>query len=353
MTVVDRVSVSADEEVVVDAVQLNKVVVETLVASGATLSDATQQARTLVEGDLRDQHSHGVRRLPVLVARLRNGLLVSGERSQHTWATDAVVQVDGKRGFGPVVAFSAVDAIVDRVSDTGIALATVNNSNHIGMLAPYIERIAEAGHLGIALTTSEALVHPWGGMRAMIGTNPIGIAVPTTGKPLVLDMSTASVSMGKILDYATKSAAIPLGWAVDEAGVPTTDARAASNGAISPFGGAKGYALGIAFEAMVAVLTQSAVGTAVRGTLDSVDECSKGDVFLAISLDRLGLTAFLPTLEAYLDEVRASSGDPESPISIPGDRARSTRADRIANGVPLHPDIWAQILHLHQEAHHA
>jgi LDH2 family malate/lactate/ureidoglycolate dehydrogenase len=288
----------------------------------------------------------------VLVDRLKNGLIVSGEAPELDWLTDAVLRVDGKRGFGPVVAVEAIDAIVARAAETGIAMATIGNSNHVGMLAPYVERMAAAGAIGIALTTSEALVHPWNGASAMLGTNPIGIAVPTPTDPLVLDMSTASVSMGKILDFAVKASAIPLGWAVDSDGVPTTDPRKAIDGAISPFGGPKGYALGIAFEAMVAVLSRTAFGPDVKGTLDAEHVASKGDVFIAISVARLGLTDYLPDLEAYLDDVRQSGTDPDSLVTIPGDRARTTREHRRASGIPLHPEIWARVQQLHGEVSH-
>jgi LDH2 family malate/lactate/ureidoglycolate dehydrogenase len=344
---IDSVSV---DDIVVDARRLENAIVDVLRGNGASTSDAASQAHVLVEGDLRGQHSHGVQRLPILVERLQKGLIVSGVEPEQTWVTDAVLRVDGGRGFGPAVAFEAVDSIIERAEQTGIALATVRNSNHVGMLAPYIERVAARNQIGIAMTTSEALVHPWGGARAMLGTNPLGIAVPTTGPPLVLDMSTASVSMGKILDFAVRSAPIPLGWAVDAHGQPTKDAEAAKRGAISPFGGPKGYALGIAFEAMVAILTESALGGAVRGTLDSREVANKGDLFFSISLARLELTALLPTLEAYLDEVRASAKDSDSEVFIPGDRARWIRDERLAAGIPLHPDVWAKTMELHGEA---
>ncbi|MCU1583838.1 MAG: hypothetical protein JWM49_394 [Microbacteriaceae bacterium] len=332
------------EAVVVDAEDLRQVIVDALVAHGGTASDARQQAAILVEGDLRGHHSHGVRRLPVLVSRLDNGLIRSGVEPTFDWVTDSVLQVDGHRGFGPSVAFAAIDRIVERAETTGVAVAAISNSNHIGMLAPYIERIVDSGQIAFGFTTSEALVHPWGGARAMVGTNPIGIGMPTGHSPLVLDMSTASVSMGKILDHAAKGEPIPLGWAVDAKGAPTEDAQAAiDGGAISPFGGPKGYALGIALEVIVATLTKSSLGADVRGTLDTTDASSKGDVFIAISLERLGLTGFLPRIRDYLDEVRASN---DGAISIPGDRARATRQKRSSEGIPLHRQSWEQALEL-------
>lgn len=332
--------------VIVEASRLREVVTSVLECEGATTDDATTQAELLVEGDLRGHHSHGVRRLSVLVGRLRNGLVRSGEGPVHRWRTDAVLDVDGRSGFGPVVARSAIDAITERARTAGVAVATVRNANHIGMLAPYVEQIAGTGQIGIALTTSEALVHPWGGARPMIGTNPIGIGVPTSGSPLVLDMSTAAVSMGKVLDHAAQARPLPLGWAVDGSGAPTADAQAATRGAVSPFGGPKGYALGLALEVLVATLTGTALGTRVRGTLDIEYECTKGDVFVALSVERLGLVHMLPAVDRYLDEVRGSDSDPHIRIDVPGDRARRTRADRLRSGIPLPPDVWAGVLAL-------
>ena len=338
-------------DITVDAARLHRIVSETLIGYGASPCDADRQAMIFVEGDLRDQHSHGVRRLPVLVERMRRGLAASVGGPELTWITDAVLRVDGHRGFGPVAAFAAIDAIMERAESTGIAIATVSNSNHLGMLAPYIEHMAAAGQIGLALTTSEALVHPWGGTRAMVGTNPIGIGVPTTTDPIVLDMSTAEVSMGKILEHAVRRSPIPLGWAIDRAGAPTTDPDEAAQGAIAPFGGPKGYALGLAFEAIVSVLTRSAFGTAVKGTLDIDNPCTKGDIFLCISIDRLGLRPELPALAAYLEQVRDSAASPGT-VTIPGDRARATRCKRLADGIPLHPEVWAHVIRLHEEAIH-
>ena len=335
--------------VVVDAGTVVSTVAAVLEAHGATRPDAEIQARVLVEGDLRGHPSHGVRRLPVLVGRLRAGVAVSGVAPELAWRSESALAVDGRRGLGPVVAFRAVDAIIERAERTGIAVASISSAGHVGMLSPYVERMAAAGCVGIGLTISEALVHPWHGTRAMVGTNPIGIAVPTSGDPLVLDMSTGSVSMGKILDYAARGEPIPPGWAVDPAGRPTTDAAAAAAGAISPFGGPKGYALGLAFEVLVGALTGSALGRDVTGTLDDEHPPTKGDVFVAISLDALGVTEHLPAVTAYLALIRASGAD-ESAVDVPGDRARRTRAERLESGVPIDAELWSRILDLLQRS---
>lgn len=326
--------------------QLRHVVEAALVAHGARVSDARTQATVLIESDLRDRASHGVRRLPVLIERMKKGLIVSRD-PELTWRTTAVLEVDGKRTFGPVAAYAAVDAIVERAAQTGIALATVHDAGHVGMLAPYLERITAADCVALASTTSEALVHPWGGVHAMIGTNPIGVAVPTMDEPLVLDMSTATVSMGKIIDYAHRGEEIPLGWALDADGVPTTRATDAIDGAITPFGGPKGYALGLALEAFVAVVTKSALGREVRGTLDAEHPVNKGDVFIAISAGALGITHD-GRLERYLADIRNSGAG--VPVGVPGDRSRATRKQRLGSGMEVDEQLWKIILDLAAEA---
>lgn len=326
--------------VVIPVREARDLIVATLRAHGATGPDACAQATMLVEGDLRGQHSHGIRRLPVLAERLINGVATSGLEPQLHWTGAGRVHVDGRAGLGPAVAHHVLDTMIPVARTQGIAMATVSNAGHVGMLAPYVEHLAAENCVGIALTVSEALVAPWGGNRAMVGTNPIGIGVPTEGEPLVLDMSTAAASAGKILDYAAREEPIPLGWAIDAEGRPTTDAAAAVEGAISAFGGAKGYALGVAIEALVGLLAGSAFGVDVRGTLDTDLPPTKGDLFIAMPVERVD-----PALTGYLAQLR-SAGTAGRTVLIPGDRARKLRAERLDHGIPLNAQLWDDMVAL-------
>ena len=328
-----------DDVVTVDAEAVRAAATAALIRHGATAADAATHAAHLVEGDLRGHPSHGIRRLPVLVDRLRAG--VAGGVPQFTWRTDSALAVEGAGALGPVVVHRVLDLLLERAATTGVAVATVTGAGHLGMLAPYLERIVAAGSAGIVLSTSEALVHPWGGTTAHVGTNPIGIGVPADGDAVILDMSTAATPMGRIHDFAERGQPIPLGWAIDADGRPTTDAVAASRGSVSPFGGAKGYALGLALEALVGVLAGSAFGRDVRGTLDT-HPSTKGDVLVVFSLDALGSPGSLAGLTAYLDDVRASGVD----VTTPGERARRGRATRTTSGVPLDAAVWARVLAL-------
>ncbi len=313
-----------------------------LTGLGVPEAAAREQAELLLEGDLRGHASHGLRRLDMLAQRLRNGAVRASARPTTKWTTPSVLVVDGDAGLGPPTARRAVEELLGRVGETGVAVAAVRNANHLGMLAPYAESMASAGIIGIAQTTSEALVHPWGGTRAMVGTNPLAVAVPVPGEdPVVLDMATGQVSRGKVLDHAARGLPLAAGDAVDAGGVPTTDAAAAVDGAISPFGGPKGYALGLVLEVLVATLTRTALGEDVRGTLDPTDPSTKGDLFIAMDPSAFG-TGTAPVAE-YLAALRAAAPAPgHDRVLVPGDRAHATRASNLADGVPVSHLTWAR-----------
>lgn len=311
--------------------------------AGVDEANAALQTSLLIEAEMRGLASHGLLRLPRLVERIRNGACAPNAEGAQTWRASHVLDVDGQRGLGPVVAIRALDAICERAAQGGVAVACIRNNNHLGMLAWYAQTVAERGYTLIALSTSEALVHPWGGRRAMLGTNPVAIGVPAglpgSPRPLVMDMATSLVAMGKIHDYANRGEPLEAGWALDARGEPTLDAQAAKHGAIAPFGGAKGYALGLAFEVLVTALTGSAIGTEVTGTLDSHSACNKGDVFIVIAPQRD--PALHARIAAYLDAVReCEPADPRRPVSVPGDRSEAAREYALAHGIDVNAALW-------------
>ncbi len=267
---------------ILSAAELRSLSTGLLETRGVPADSAALQADVLIEAELRGLASHGLLRLPRLISRLKKGLAHAQARGRQQWRHSSFLQVDGERGLGPVVLMAALDTVASRLGETGLALAAIRNANHIGMLAYYAEQAAARGLIGIVLSTSEALVHPYGGSRAMLGTNPIAIGIPTGAAPFVLDLATSLVSMGKIHSHALRGEALPAGWAVDATGQPTTDAEAAKSGAIAPFGEAKGYGLGLAFELLVASLCGSDLAPQVRGTLDDTDVANKGDLLILI-----------------------------------------------------------------------
>lgn len=330
---------------------LTSTVEATLVAHGVSENDARVQTSIWVEADLRGQPSHGVQRLFTILGRISNGVVNLRCSPTYTWTAPGVLVADGDDGLGPPIATATVEALAQRARTQGITLALVRRAHHLGMLAPYVERLAKLGCVGIASCTSEALVHAWGGVESIVGTNPIAIAAPVVGQPpLSMDMSTGATSRGRILHHARIDEPLLPGWAVDSDGQPTTDPRAALDGSISPFGGPKGYALGVALEVVIAGLTSTALGTEVTGTLDEDKPVTKGDLFICIDPGGAGLNGLGPAVVAYLDELRSSPpADPSSSVKVPGDRARSTRSGSLADGVPIDAELWSRIKLIHEQ----
>ena len=323
--------------VLLEASEVRRVAGRALARAGVPANHAAIQLDVLLEAELRGVPSHGLLRLDLIIQRIANGVADPNARGVHTWRSDAFLSVNGQMGLGPVVANAALDVIQERAHRTGIALAAITNSNHIGMLGWYAENVAAQGQAIIALSTSEALVHPWGGRKALIGTNPIAVGVPTEGEPFVMDTATSIVSMGEIHDHAYRGMNIPSHWALDANGDPTTDPNQAKKGGLAPFGGAKGYALGLAFELLVTSLAGAAISTHVRGTLDATEICNKGDLFIVIDGPE-------PNLADYLDSIRNTEpAQGFDRVLVPGDRARECRRQRLTEGVPIADEVWERV----------
>lgn len=327
---------SLEKPVRLPVAELRELAERALRSVGVPAKGARWQADLLIDAELKGQPSHGLLRLPRLVRRIRADVADPETTGTHTWIGQALLQVEGGQGLGPVVARTALDVVQERVHETGIAAASIASANHLGMLAWYAEHVAKQGLVCLALTTSEALVHPYGGRRALIGTNPIAVGVPADPEPFVLDMATSQISMGKVHAHALREEPLEPGWALDADGEPTVDPVRAKEGALAPFGGAKGYGLGLAIELMVASLTGTALGTGITGTLDSVHPATKGDLFVLLR------PAVVPGhLTDYLAEIRDSG--PNRAVLVPGDRARERRSRALAGGVELPAALVAEL----------
>ncbi len=311
-----------------------------LAAENVPAQNAALQRDLLLDAEMRGIASHGLLRLPRVVERIRNGVANVTTTGRHDWTSPGFLKVDGQQGLGPVVAQAAIDALMERVATQGVAIAAIANSNHIGMLGFYADRVAAAGKCLIALSTSEALVHPWGGRRAMIGTNPIAIGLPTGDGIFMMDTATSIVSMGEIHDHANRGAPIPPGWALDGDGGTTTDAAAARDGAIAPFGGPKGYALGLAFELLLTGLAGSAIGRDVKGTLDDTEPCTKADLFIVIDQPMTSVSHFVDLLR------QEAPAEGFEGVRIPGERGRDLRRRALEGGLHIADVTWSRLQNL-------
>jgi len=229
---------------------------------------AAPAARALVAAERDGLPSHGLARAPFYAAQMRTGKVRPGAEPEVV-RDGAVVRVDA--GYG--LAFAAIEAgaeaarpvarelglaavsITRSHRELGLAAISITRSHHFGVAGHAVEPFARAGMIALALSNSPAAMAPWGGNRALYGTNPIAFAAPRAqGDPLLIDLSLSHVARGKVMLAQKAGTPIPDGWALDAEGRPTTDAAAAMAGTMIPAGGAKGAALALMVELLTAGL---------------------------------------------------------------------------------------------------
>src|SRR5882672_6369350 len=341
-----------ETSIVVSSEDERALIVHVLSSLGANQRECSIQADVLTEADLRGHHSHGLQRLPVLATRIKKRLILVNVDPGYIWTADSVLSVDGKDGLGPFVAESAHERAKPALGQRGIVAVAIRNSSHIGMIGYYCEKRAREGIVCIAMTESEALVHPHGGTKALVGTNPLAIGIPSHPAPFVFDMATSTSAIGKIYASKLRGEAIPLGWAIDAEGNPTTNPDDALKGSLTPAAGPKGYGLGISIGILAGLLPGGEIGKLVLGTLDTESRCTKGDFFLLLNPGAFaGGPALASRVAAYLDELRHSRPQVgcESVI-VPGDRARQLREGRMRSGIPLPREVWRAAERLRDES---
>lgn len=266
---------------------------KTLMASGVTADNAEAVARALVDAEIDGQSGHGLQRVASYAAQAAAGK-VDGHAvpAVHEVAPSAL-HVDVAHGFY----FPAFDRMAGRLPDMaktqGIAMAGFYRSHHCGVAGHSVERLAEAGCAALMFANTPAAMAPWGGASRLFGTNPIAFAAPLADRePLVIDLSLSKVARGKIVAARERGEPIPDGWAVDAEGQPTTDARRAVEGAMLPFGDAKGSALALMVELLAAGVTGGRYAREASSFLDAQGEPpATGQLIIAINAKALSADA--------------------------------------------------------------
>jgi ureidoglycolate dehydrogenase (NAD+) len=321
---------------------------DVLVAVGLDERDAATVAGSLVAADLRGVATHGVLRLPVYVERMRRGLIATRPSIQVRRTGPATATVDGGNGPGQVVALRAMREAVALAEGAGVGLVSVHGSNHFGAAGWFALHAAERGMIGLALTHAEADVVPFGGRRPALGTNPLAVAVPRgDGPPVLLDMATSGVAMGRVLLARTRGEPIPEDWAVDADGEPTTDPRQVR--AVRPMAGPKGYGLAFVVEVFAGLLSGSRSGTEVRRMYDDFDEPQGIGHFLgAIDPARfVPPEAFAGSVDRLAGQLKATPPAPGfDEVLLPGEPEDRAEARHRRDGVPIPEELRRELVEL-------
>src|SRR5438093_4051633 len=273
----------------VSLTQLEDIAVRALSRAGANREMAETTAKALVYAEAHGLASHGVSRIPQYAAHLENGRADGNAAPAVVRGKAATALIDAGHGLAFPGCALAVAEGLRRAREYGAAFVGVTNSHHFGVAAYHLEAIGEAGRVGCAFGNSPAAMPAAGGKRPLLGTNPIAAIFPRAHAPaLMIDLSLSEVARGKLMVAAKEGRAIPLGWALDRDGNPTTDPQAGLEGSMLPAGGAKGAMLALMVECLVTALTGAAIGFEASSFF--VDEGNRprlGHAFLVVDPDAL------------------------------------------------------------------
>lgn len=302
-----------------------------LQAGGYTPAHAERTADILIWANARGANSHGVLRIPRYIEMVGQGLINAHADPQVISQDGAMAVIEADRAPGPSAMVSAMDTAIEIASRVNIGWCSARNITHAGAVGYFALRAAERGYIGIVMTASGPLMAYHGARVSGVSTNPISISAPSTGLPLLLDMSTSTVALGKIMHAKDTGSAIPAGWAMNAGGDHATDPSDVAT--LTPMAGAKGSGLSLMIEVLSSVLVANPViSTALGGGKGSMNGAA-----LAIRVEAFGSPQVFATqiaeLAARLKNLPKAPGTDE--ILMPGERGFRLSQARMHAGIPV------------------
>lgn len=318
-----------------------------LEASGLASERARIVAEVLVEGDLLGHTTHGLHLLPRYLREIAQGEMNIVGDPDTVSDRGAAITWDGKRLPGPWLLDQALNLAMERAGTHGLCTVVIRRSHHIGCLAAYLKRATDRGLVIMLMCSdpSQATVAPFGGMRPLYTPNPIAFGYPTSGSPVLIDVSTSTTTNGLTARLQKEGAQLDHPWLVDSEGLPSYDPSVLSTeppGAILPLGGMdsghKGFALALMVEALTSGLggfgrADEALGWGASVFLQVIDPACFG-----------GTAAFCRETDWLTDAARntpAPTG--KAPVRLPGERGLARRAEQLAHGVELASGIMSAL----------
>ena len=327
----------AGDYTTVSAEWLRAVGVEVYVKCGVPREDAEVMVDCLVETDLRGVHSHGMLRLGVYAERLANGGTNPRPNIRIVEESPGTAVVEGDNGLGMVVSKRCMDLAIEKASQVGIGAVCARHSDHYGPSAYWAMMALEHDMIGLATTNGVNVMAPWGGLTRSLGNDPLGVAVPAgKARPLVLDMATSVVAVGKLAVAQAKGEKIPFGWALATDGTPTDDPTVGRAGLALPIGEYKGYGLTVIFEVLAGVLSGAAYSRHVP-KMDPKVPIGNGHFFLAIDISRfMPVDDFKARVDDLINLMKTSELAPGfDEILVPGEPEHDKWEKYSAQGIPM------------------
>jgi (2R)-3-sulfolactate dehydrogenase (NADP+) len=315
-----------------------------LLHCGARPGMAAATARALVRAEAQGIASHGLSRVPQYATHLKNGRADGQAVAQVARRKGAALLVDARQGLAFEACELAVREALTLAREMGVCFVGVSNSHHCGVLVDHLRPVALAGYVGLAFANSPAAMPVAGGRHAIMGTNPVAAIFPRQGHdPLMIDLSLSEVARGKLMVAAKEGRSIPLGWALDAQGQPTTDPQAGMAGSMLPVGAAtspKGAMLALVVELLVTAVIGAQFGfEASSFFVDEGNAPRIGQAFLVIDPGALGGSAsYFERIEVLIREMLVDDG-----VRLAGARRLALERAAAEQGVNIPDALMAQL----------
>lgn len=329
----------SNDKTIVQAGALRDYCSQLFAVLGVPQREADINADNLVDADLKGVESHGVSRMGIYLQRLRLGLVQPAVKLEVISERPGTALYDAGNSMGAAASYQAMEQVIGKAKQTGVAFATVRNSNHYSTAAYFAQMALEHNMIGFTASNGPARMAPWGGTEPAFGTSPFAYAIPAGEElPIIADMASCVVARGKIILAAKKGEPIPVGWARDKAGEDTTDAQAALEGTVLPFGGPKGSAIATVIECMTGILAGSAFTTEIKDLYaDFENPTQTSHYFGAIDIEAFQPFAeYAGQMDAFIRSIKANApATGVEEIFLPGEMELKRKAQRSREGIPL------------------
>ena len=320
---------------------------------GVPTEDAKIAADVLIEADLRGFDCHGVARLYPCFVRIQHGLIETNPKIEIEWLTPTTGYCNGGNGIGMVVGWHAMNACILQAKEFGSAFLTVCRSNHFGIAGYYSSMAIAFDMIGIAMSNASPRVVPTGGTTGILGTNPISVAIPRKGNPpFILDMSTSTVSSGKLDVAVRKGLEIPEGWVypsvepfLDSEGVVPMSVLQYPLGGRKETSGYKGYGLAMMVDILSGVLPGANFGSRLAASKQSDSEANIGHFFGAMKIAGFReVEEFNKDFELLVEDIKSSPLEPGvEKIFIHGEPEIFRKKENQKKGIPILPPVMKKL----------
>ena len=298
---------------------------------GCDEANAAALTRTVWRAERDGAKSHGLFRVPALVAALASGKANGRAAPKITKRAGVVLQMDGDKGYAPTSHDVGLPELIEVARSNGMGALAIRDVFHFAALWPEVETLCDAGLVGYAMTASPPYMAIPGGKRRVFGTNPIAFGWPRKdGVPMIYDMATAHSARGEVMMAARDGHDVAEGAGIDVDGHPTTDPAKILEGAQLPFGGYKGAALALMVDLVAGPMIGEKTSLGIEAADDGNGPALGGQTIFAFNPEMFGGVDAVDQGEALFADLKSDPG-----VRLPGDRRAAVRPTTPTDGVEI------------------